>query len=207
MPSIETPSQQEQRRPHIRCRRPPEHDGQLLPVPPPGTIVETTEGTTVVYVDDDPNDDQQHIRELSGQLRGASSIVLVGAAARRAKVVLHNAWTETARARRQAAKTPAPPKSPVQRCGQPATTGDACGLVAGWGTDTPGTGPCAHHGGSTEQQDRALRELRAQAAAFARLHARGRRRPLTVQEQLDATLALRAVVLALELKRRRRRSG
>jgi hypothetical protein len=175
-----------------------------MPVPPPGTVLETADGTTVVYVGDDDRSDQQHIRDLSVQLRKASTIVLVGIAARRAKVVLGNTWTETTRARRTAKAAPLP-KTPVERCGQPAKTGTLCGLTAGWGTDTPGTGPCFHHGGSTELQDQAQRDLDAHAKTFARLRAKGRKRPLTVREQLDATLALRAVVLATQPKRRRRR--
>jgi len=185
MPSIGTPPSKEPRRPAIRCRRPPQQDGEPLPVPPPGTILETADGTTIVYVGDDDRSDQQQIRDLSVRLRSASSIVLVGLAARHAKVVLGNAWTETTRARQQAAKAVPPPKTPVQRCGQPARTGGACGLAAGWGTDTPGTGPCFHHGGSTELQDQVLREAEQQAKVFAKLHAKSRKRPLTVREQLE----------------------
>jgi hypothetical protein len=203
MPSTDTPSPSS-RRPVIRCRRPPEHDGQPLPVPPPGTVVETADGTTVVYVGDDRDNDQQQIKDLSARLRNARTIVLVGWAARRAKHVLGAAWTETTQATREATKTPALPKAPVQLCGQPAKTGNPCGQIAGWGTDTPGQGPCFYHGGSTAEKDAALEALQAQARTFARLHRTAKTKPLTLREQLDATIALREVLLATETKRRRR---
>lgn len=88
-----------------------------LPVPPPGTVLETADGTTVVYVvgDDDDRGDQQRIRQLSVRLRSGSSIVLVGVAARHAKVVIGNAWTESTPEPRS--RQPRPCHRPRLRCG------------------------------------------------------------------------------------------
>jgi hypothetical protein len=188
------------------------HDGQPLPVPGPGTLLHTPDGEVVLYVGDAFEATALEVGALAARLRDARRIVVVGdmwQAAKPWKNAIHNAWTAANKAARDAAKPPRPApvvKAPGPRCGRPGKTGAPCGMYAGWGSDTPGAGPCFYHGGSTEKQDAALRRLGEQARLIARLTRRAATRELTAAERLEGAVALREIAAARESRRRRRRT-
>jgi hypothetical protein len=196
------------RRPFMSCRRPPEADGQPLPVPPSGTIAETADGTNL-YVGDTWPIDGLDVDALAQQLRNTRRIYVVGdmwQAARPAKHAINAAWNRANQLRRdaeKAARPPAPPKVVRPRCGQPRDDGLPCRAIAGAGADTLGEGPCAAHGGSTAIRDQAAQELLRQAGRISALHRKARTRPLTVAEELQLVLAWRAIAAAPEELRRR----
>ena len=192
------------RRPNIRCRRPAE--GQELP--PVGTVVEASGGAVIVFVGDQWPDDRIDLPRLATRLRTARSVDLIGdvwQAARPLKFALRQEWTAATKAARVAARPPVVPKPPAQRCGRPRRDGKPCRAFAGAGSDHPGKGPCAHHGGSTVVKDEQQRRLAEQVATAARLARKARIEPLTRREQLEGGIALAEVLIEVR-KRQRRRS-
>lgn len=175
-------------RPNIRCRRPDPGQG----APDPGTVAVTADGFVIVYVGDEPG--LVDAEALAPQLRQAREITLIGdlwGAARPLKQQLLDTWTAAARARRAASKPPPAPKAPPLRCGRPRKDGEPCRAWAGSGTDTPGSGPCRAHGGSTARRDAEVRrraELAVMVAQFAR---KARTAPLSPEDRLRAAVALR----------------
>lgn len=196
-------------RPYLSCRRPPEAGGQTLPVPAPGTIVQTADGATNLFVGDVWPIEGLDVDQLALRLRHARRIFVVGdmwQAARPAKHAINASWSRANQARRDAAKAALPPKPPTirrPRCGQPRVDGLPCRAIAGAGTDTLGTGPCASHGGSTALQDQAVQDLHDRVRRFAALRRKSVTQPLTLQEQLDSLTALREILTAPEPVRRR----
>lgn len=184
------------RHPPIRCEWP--HPGeQARPV---GTTA-TTDTVTAVWVGDTFPHDDLDVPRIAEQLRDTDRRVLfigdIHAAGRPLRTAIQAHWTAQVKAARQAAKTPAAPKAQPGRCGQPRTDGEPCEQAAGWGTDTPGAGPCRRHGGTTAKKAAAKRRAEKQAATVARLYQKATQGPLTPEEQLAAALALRDVLTAL----------
>ncbi|MFJ8309817.1 MULTISPECIES: hypothetical protein [unclassified Streptomyces] len=175
-------------RPNIRCRRPPPEQE----APDPGTVAVTTEGIAVVYVGDTPG--LVDAEALAPQLRQAREVTLVGdiwGVARPFKQQLLNTWTAATRARQAASKSSPAPKAPPTRCGRPRKDGEPCRTWAGSGTDTPGTGPCRAHGGSTARRDAEARRQLELALTIAEFAGKSRTAPLGPEERLQAAVALR----------------
>lgn len=189
-------------RPVIRCKHTP--PGEVIP--PAGTVLRQPDGALVLYVGGDPTNPAIAPERVAAVLDGAASVLLVGAVGRSLKARILQLWTEQRCAERQAAKPPAPVKAEKQVCGQPKKDGSPCTLAAGWGTDTPGSGACWHHGGSTALADEQLRLVQQQAQTFAKLRRKSRTSPLTVREQLDSVRALIAVAEYQQRPKRRRRT-
>lgn len=130
-------------RPTVCCRRP--EVGQV--VPDPGTVVWAADGLAVVFVGDRPG--LVDVVALAPRLREARRVDVVGdmwEAARPFKQALREAWNAAARAAREASRAPAAAKVVRERCGRPRADGQACQQWAGWGSATPGVGPCRWHG-------------------------------------------------------------
>lgn len=187
-------------RPNIRCRR---SEGQ--DVPAPGTVVEASDGRTVVYVGDEQG--LVDLKALAPRLRTACEVTLIGdmwGVAKPLKQKMLEAWSAATRAAREASRPPAVPKPLAQRCGRPRTDGQPCRQWAGAGTDSPGSGPCAAHGGPTVQKAAEARRLVEQAETVARLAAKARQAPLTPRERVEGLTALRDLVVAAQKPGRRR---
>jgi hypothetical protein len=124
---------------------------------------------------------------------------------RRVAEALHRWWDTTF------PKVPEPPKQlPTRkpttktRCGQPTRSGTPCGHPAGWAADTPGTGPCADHGGSTALKRAAQEHLHLQLGVLTRMAGKAvKGTPFTLVDKLDGLIALRDVAAEIETRRRR----
>lgn len=159
-------------------------------VPDPGTVVWLAGGRAVVFVGDAPG--LVDVAALAPQLRQVRRVDVVGdmwEAARPFKQALREAWNTAARTAREASRTQAAPKTARARCGRPRADGQACRQWAGWGSDTPGVGPCRQHGGSTAKRRAEGARLAEQARTFVRLAGKARVAPLTTREQLQAAVA------------------
>lgn len=76
--------------------------------------------------------------------------------------------------------------------------GEPCERPAGWGTSTPGVGPCRLHGGTLPSVTKAAQEQAALAEARRGLARLGVARPLeSVEEALDLLLAVAGQLNAL----------
>ncbi|MFE3522230.1 hypothetical protein ACFXOD_11650 [Streptomyces sp. NPDC059161] len=155
----------------------------------------TAEGIAVVYVGDEPG--LVDAEALAPQLRQAREVTLIGdlwGVARPFKQQLRDTWTAATRARRAASKPPTDPKAPPSRCGRPRKDGEPCRTWAGSGTDTPGSGPCRAHGGSTARRDAEMRRQAELALTVAQYAGKARTTPLSPEETLQAAVALRDLV-------------
>ncbi|MFJ9903938.1 hypothetical protein ACIRVK_13705 [Streptomyces sp. NPDC101152] len=170
-------------------------------LPEPGTVMTLPGGVAVVYVGDVPG--AVEVEALAPRLLEACEVVVVGAmwsVAKPFKDALFGAWSEAGRRARAVSRPPVP--EPVrERCGRPRRDGRPCRRWAGAGTDTPGVGPCANHGGSTAVRDAEKRRLAGQAETFATLARKATTMPLTPRERLEGLEALRDVVAARTRRR------
>ncbi|MDI5964819.1 hypothetical protein [Streptantibioticus silvisoli] len=159
--------------------------------PAPGTIVESADGDVTVWAGRDA--DKLDPDRLAARLRTARSITLIGDIwrIRPFEYALRDRWNTADRAARAAARPPVAPKPPLERCGRPRRNGRPCQAWAGAGTDTPGAGPCAYHGGLTALKEAVKRRQDAAVETVAELAAKARTEPLTLAEELRGAMALR----------------
>lgn len=181
---------------------------------PFGVIEQHPDGRVALHVGDRwPYRELAEAAGLALLLRSARHVEIVGtgrASIRPAKAAIQECWRQQDRAARRA-QAEADGLVPDERvlCGEPTATGTRCRLRAGWGTDTPGTGPCANHGGPTVRKTAAQRRLHEQLDTVVELARKADESglPLSPRERLAGALALREVVLAVQRGRRRSRAG
>ncbi|MDH6122031.1 hypothetical protein ABH930_006377 [Kitasatospora sp. GAS204A] len=179
---------------------------------PFGVIEHHDDGRKLLHVADRwPYSTAAEARHLAEQLRPASIVEIVGSgrlAIKPAKAALQMCWLEQDLAAHQSRPTVDDVGLDGRpRCGQPRSKGGGpCGLRAGWGTDTLGAGPCAMHGGSTEQADAERRRLAERVRQVEGLARRAERTgaPLTALEVLAAGAVLREALEGRRPRPRRR---
>ncbi|MHA6761817.1 hypothetical protein [Streptacidiphilus sp. PAMC 29251] len=193
------------KRPYLACRRSSEYDHQE-PAPPAGTLVRLPGNVAVLYVGQKWTQTWAQTDALAEELRGAHFVELVGdmwEAARPAKRAINDSWTAANKAARDTAAPPKPPRSQAALCGRPGKRDVPCRQTAGWGTDTPGTGPCYWHGGSTVELDKTEQRVIEQIRVVRELARRAAAKAPFAEAQLAAALDLQNILLGMAAKRRR----
>lgn len=189
------------RRPTIRCQY---TDGTQC-CPAPGTIRRFDDGEAILWAGDGPW--AIDIPKMADELRTARRVLVVARAPGSVRREIQAWWSAEAKAARVAASPPAVAKTGrprPTRCGRPGKSGAPCGQAAGWGTDTPGKGPCVYHGGPTRQGGAEARRLEEQAHTFVRISRKARTGPLTPRERLEGDVALLGLLAAHRRREKRR---